>query len=51
MRDTMQEALRQAINYHTTSMPMDTPKKATPEQIVATAKKFAAFLDEQKQRK
>lgn len=52
MTDTKREALCQALNYHSHAMAhshvagsKNPPKMASQEQIVSTAKKFAAFLD------
>lgn len=52
MTDAKQEALRQALYYHTQSMSTaieisEKPrqKKPSPQQIVTTAKVFEAFLD------
>lgn len=43
MTEAKQEALRQALQYHQFTGAIG-EKKATPEQIVTTAKKFESFL-------
>lgn len=55
MTDAKQEALRQALHYHASHFGpisvMDearATKRPTPDQIIATAKKFETFLDPKK---
>ena len=52
MTDAKQEALRQALSFHNSLFGsaisvdiMGNGKRPTPDQVIATAKKFEAFLD------
>lgn len=45
MTDAKQEALRQALNYHDAATAITGKKKVSPEQIIATARKFEKFLN------
>jgi hypothetical protein len=45
MTDTKVEALNRAVQFHLSTLSPLGPQSTTPEQVVATAHKFEAFLD------